>query len=264
MISTLSKQSYSEVENWHEFYRNGKSLDDMLYDPSWTIMFAHLKNNPNFKKINEKIKALLLTNKSLKIYPMPSYTFKAFAITKAEWVKVVFLGQDPYFKSHSYDGKNVPEAMGLSFSVADDIPIPSSLNNIFDNMIKYGHLKKKPNTGNLWYWAYQGCLMLNVALTVEHDSKKSHTTMWQWFTDYVIKYISDNMDDIIFVLWGSDAHAKINLIDLDKHEVIQTTHPSGLSAYNNQTSHPAFMEYDHFGRINEILRNSGRTEILWE
>ncbi len=265
MVSTLSKSSYAEVENWHEFYNEGKSLGDILYDPSWIIMMAHLKDDPRFKGMNDKIKARLLEDKALKIYPFPSYVFKAFSVTRADWVKVVFLGQDPYFNCRIHtDGKRVPEAMGLSFSVPDGIPIPSSLNNIFENMIKFNHIKQKPASGNLWSWAYQGCLMLNVALTVEHDSKKSHSMMWQWFTDYIIKYISDNMDNIIFVLWGSDAHAKIKLIDLDKHEIIQSTHPSGLSATNRNTSHPAFVDFDHFGKINEMLRKAGKTEIIWE
>ena len=131
-------------------------------------------------------------------------------------------------------------------------------------MIKYGHLKEKPKSGNLWYWASQGCLMLNAALTVEDGTKESHIKLWEWMTDYVITYISQHMNGIIFILWGAYAYKKINLIDLDKHHAIISSHPSGLSANKPFQNYPAFMNEDHFGKINEILEKSNRNKILWE
>lgn len=185
-------------------------------------------------------------------------------ITKASNLKVVFIGQDPYFNHEEYQGKYVPQAMGLSFSVPDGIAIPSSLNNIYSNMIKYGHIKKAPITGNLWFWAAQGCLMLNSALTVEDNTKESHLKMWEWFTDYIIQYISQYMDNIVFVLWGGYAYKKINMIDLDKHSTIISSHPSGLSAHKPFQNYPAFMNEDHFGKINTYLKKSGKQKIIWE
>ena len=106
--------------------------------------------------------------------------------------------------------------------------------------------------------------MLNTALTVEDGSKKSHTNLWLWFTDYIIEYISTYMNDVIFVLWGGDAYKKISLIDLDKHHTIISSHPSGLSANRPFRTYPSFMDEDHFGKINEILVSTNRTKILWE
>lgn len=272
-IFFLDKKRYSKVENWYNFYRNNKSLYDLLYDPSWTILFANLKKFPKFKKIDEKLRQLIKNNSKIKIYPFPSFVFKAFSVTTADQLKVVIVGQDPYFNceyihNDSEENNNtityVPQAMGLSFSVPHGIKKPSSLINIHENLVKFGHIKKKPASGNLWYWAYQGVLLLNTALTVIDGQKKSHSSLWEWFTDYIIKYISDNMKGIIFVLWGGDAYSKISLINQDLHYTIISSHPSGLSVNKQFKNYPAFADEDHFGKINEILQNTNRTPILWE
>ncbi len=262
--ANLTKEMYAYVERWNEFFDKGHNLNNIPYDSTWTIMFALIKKDKKFIKVNDKLKEVVKKNKHIKIYPLPSYVFKAFEITPADNVKVVFIGQDPYFNCEAHNGKYVPQAMGLSFSVPSGIKIPSSLENIFVNMIKFGHLKNKPISGNLWYWASQGCLMLNAALTVEDGTKESHIKLWEWMTDYVITYISQHMNGIIFVLWGSYAYKKINLIDLDKHHAIISSHPSGLSAHKPLQEHPAFMNQDHFGKINDILEKSNRTKILWD
>jgi len=225
-------------------------------------MFAKLMKNPKFAKLNAKLKELS-KNKSLKIYPLPSHLLSGFMITKAFDLKVVFVGQDPYFNCEEHQGRYVPQAMGLSFSVPHGVQIPSSLRNVFLNMIKYGHIKSMPESGNLWFWAAQGCLMLNAALTVEDGTKEAHLGHWEWFTNYVIQYISQNIDDIIFVLWGGYAYKKINMIDLDRHHTIISSHPSGLSANKPFRDYPAFMNEDSFGKINQILKKTGRTPIMW-
>lgn len=263
IISGLNKETYSKCMNWHTFYKNGKTLYDLTYDLTWTILFTQIKSNPKFKKLNDKLRKLVDKNKHVKIYPMPEYVFSAFTITRLSEVKVVFIGQDPYFNCEKYDNYYVPQAMGLSFSVPHEIKIPSSLANIYTNMIKYGHIKDEPKSGNLWHWAYQGCLMLNVSLSVEDAIKKSHTKLWEWLTNHVIQYISDNMKNIIFVMWGSDAYSKINLIDMDKHHIIISSHPSGLSANKPFRNYPAFMDFDHFGEINKILEKLGENKIMW-
>lgn len=261
-ISTLTKKQYSKEEKWYDFFKNN-SLHDIPYDPSWTILFAQLKSNPLFAKLNDSLKNAVMRDSKIKIYPHPSYTFKAFSITSAHDINVVFVGQDPYFNHELYKDTYVPQAMGLSFSVPHNMKIPSSLSNIYANLLKFGHIKQIPSSGNLWFWAAQGCLMLNTALTVEDNSKKSHSNIWQWFTDYVIEYISTYMTDIIFVLWGGDAYKKISLIDLDRHHTIISSHPSGLSANKPFREYPSFMEEDHFGKINNILSSTGRRKILW-
>ena len=263
-VITLTKKQYSKLDRWYDFFEKNNTLHNILYDPSWIIMFAQLKANPKFNKLNDKLKQETKRNNRIKIYPLPSHIFKAFSVTPANNVKVVIIGQDPYFNHEVYKNRYVPQAMGLSFSVPRGITIPSSLSNIFANLLKFGHIKQKPTSGNLWFWAVQGCLMLNTALTVEDGSKKSHTNLWLWFTDYIIEYISTYMNDVIFVLWGGDAYKKISLIDLDKHHTIISSHPSGLSANRPFRTYPSFMDEDHFGKINEILVSTNRTKILWE
>jgi len=262
-VATLTKEEYSEEVRWSDFYENGGSLQNIPYHLTWHVMFAHLLSNPKFDKVNDKLKELVQQDKHLKIYPFPAYVMKAFVVTPASDLKVVFIGQDPYFNCESHGSKHVPQAMGLSFSVPHGITIPSSLNNIYENMVKFGHIKEKPDTGNLWFWAAQGCLMLNAALTVEDGSKESHLRLWEWFTDYVIQYISTHMNDIVFVLWGGYAYKKISLIDQDRHHVIVSSHPSGLSANKPFQNYPAFMNKDHFGDINEFLKKKNKPSILW-
>lgn len=263
-IVTLSKHNYTEAERWNTFFEKGKTLADIPYHLSWIVMFEMVKKDARYKQLNEKLKSIVEKNKSLKIYPLPDYTYAAFLATPASEIKVVFIGQDPYFNCE-YEGKEyVPQAMGLSFSVPNDITLPSSLANIFRNMKKFGHIKSIPRSGNLWFWAAQGCLMLNAALTVEDSTKEAHLRYWEWFTDYIIQYISTYMDGVIFVLWGGYAFKKKGLIDEDRHHTIISSHPSGLSANKKFGKYPAFMEEDHFGKINHILEKSGRLKILWE
>jgi uracil-DNA glycosylase len=264
-ICNLDKKIYGEAENWEEFLNAHNTLDSIPYDLSWIVMFSQLRKRNKYFQIINDLRDELKESKHVRIYPKPRYLYSAFLACPASELKVVFLGQDPYFKSEKdYDnGVWVPQAMGMSFSVADDFDVPSSLQNIYRNLINNEHIDEMPRTGNLWYWAVQGCLMLNTALTVKHDDKRSHSRMWQWMTDEIITYISTHFDDIIFVLWGGDAYKKINLIDQDKHHAIISSHPSGLSAHKSFRTFPAFNDFDHFGEINRILRESGKKEIIW-
>lgn len=254
-IARLTKEEYEKQEGWRKFFEDDKHIKNMPYNLSWIILMTKLTSDNRINKINEKLKERIKKDKLLKIYPRPQYIFEALNVTSAKNLKVVFIGQDPYH--------GPSQAMGLSFSVPHNIPIPSSLDNIYNNMIKYKHIKKKPTSGNLWFWAAQGCLMLNAGLTVEEGSPNSHTKLWEWLTDAIIQYISDFMNDIIFVMWGGNAYKKISLIDLDKHHTIISSHPSGLSAYKEFQNYPAFMNEDHFGKINILLTKLNKSNILW-
>ena len=245
----LSKKLYSKKHNWSIY----EDITKLPLDESWNNIFQDLFTDKRIKIIVNKLNNYIETNSAELLYPKPNFIFKAFCMCPLNDVRVVFIGQDPYFNNETYKNKIVPQAYGLSFSVPTDFEIPSSLKNIYQNLKKYNHIKKIPNHGCLDYWVFQGCLMLNSSLTVIDGQKNCHASEWKWFTDKIIEYISDKFNDIIFVLWGGEAYKKIDLLDLDKHKVIISSHPSGLSANKEFKSYEAFVNQDHFGLINSYL-----------
>jgi len=183
------------------------------------------------------------------IYPPGGSIFRAFDLTPVDKVKVVILGQDPYH--------GPGQAMGLSFSVPDGVQAPPSLKNIFKEIENELGIKMSGRT-NLESWAKQGVLLLNAVLTVRGGQPTSHSSIgWQEFTDAVIKFISDNCTGVVFMLWGNFARSKRDLIDTDRHYVLEAAHPSPLAR-------GAFFGCGHFSRANEILRNENKTEINWQ
>lgn len=222
---------------------------------SWFDVFNTLCGSEKVEKLEDRLTEEL--NSAVMMYPPPELVFNAFKMCSFDKLKVVFVGQDPYF--------NRGEAMGLSFSVPVGVRVPSSLDNIYRNLRKFKHHKEHPGHGNLEFWAMQGCLMLNAALTVLDgtDNKNCHAGVWKWFTDGIIKYISDNKEGVVFVLWGSSAFEKSGLIDQDKHELVVSSHPSGLSADKPMKIYPAFNEQDHFGLINAHLERNKKGGIIW-
>ena len=245
----LTKKSYSKKHTW--------SINDDItkipLDESWDKIFQNLFSDKRFQIIINKLHKYIEIHNSELLYPKPNYLFKTFCMCPLQEVKVVFIGQDPYFNNEKYKDKITPQAYGLSFSVPIGFEIPSSLKNIYNNLKKYGHIKKIPNHGCLDYWAFQGCLMLNASLTVIDGEKNCHALEWKWFTDKIIEEISNKCNKVVFVLWGGEAYKKIDLIDLDKHKVVISSHPSGLSANKEFKSYPAFVNQDHFGSINSYI-----------
>ena len=259
-MDRYSKEYYKLAKNWkydEGSINNYRLLKSNMYNESWKCMFENIRKNKKYKRTENKIKDELKEKKI--ILPKPKYVFKAFKITPLNKCKVVILGQDPYFNCEN----DVPLACGLSFSVMNGISIPSSLQNIYKNLIKFGHIKEIPNSGNLHSWAKQGCLMLNSALTTIKGKANEHSEYWSWMTDYIIKYISDNKENVIFVLWGSFAYNKLNLIDDTKHKVIISSHPSGLSCNNKMKGYECFRDTDHFGLINKYLKENNIKTINW-
>lgn len=262
---TFNIRFYSKLREWDEI--NLFKLDKVYVHNSWEPMFKELFANKERKerienKINETLVGL---DDKTKLYPKHDYIFRAFQLTRFDNLKVVIIGQDPYFNSEFYKEWRVPQAYGLSFSVPHEFEIPSSLKNIYKNLQNFGHIKKIPNHGCLDFWAFQGVLMLNTSLTVlDGDSNKNcHSTIWKSFTDDIIKYISDNCKGVIFILWGAEAFKKTSLINLDQHEIIVSSHPSGLSCNKKMGNHDAFIEHDHFGKINSYLEKYKKTKIIW-
>jgi len=181
------------------------------------------------------------------IYPPGNQIFNAFDKCAFDDVKVVILGQDPYH------GQG--QANGLAFSVNDGIRIPPSLRNIFKE-IKEDIGKEIPKSGNLERWAVQGVLLLNATLTVRASKAGSHQKKgWEEFTDAVIKKISTEGENIVFMLWGKYAQAKGQVIDGTKHLVLKAPHPSPMAK--------GFLGCKHFSQANEYLESINKTTIDW-
>ena len=183
------------------------------------------------------------------IYPPGPLIFNAFDKTPLPSLKVVILGQDPYH--------NPGEAMGLSFSVPDGVRIPPSLRNIFKEIESDLGIRMS-GSSNLEPWARQGVLLLNSILTVRAGAAASHRSLgWEYFTDAVIRCISERCECIVFLLWGRYARSKAVLIDSSRHHVLEAAHPSPLAG-------GAFFGCRHFSRTNELLIAEGRSPIDWK
>lgn len=186
-------------------------------------------------------------------YPPADEIFNAFKFTKWEDVRVVIIGQDPYF--------NENEAMGLCFSVNRGIKVPKSLVNIYKALVGEKIIDKIPNHGDLSEWAKQGVLMLNATLTVKAKEANSHQkkSNWEKFTDYVIKTIDENKKNVVFILWGNFAIKKKDLLKSGNSHVITNIHPSPLAASKGD-----FGSVKQFSKANEILKENGCKEIDWK
>lgn len=183
------------------------------------------------------------------VYPPHEEVFAALHHTPFASVKAVILGQDPYH--------GPGQAHGLCFSVRDDVAPPPSLNNIFIELESDLGIPR-PSTGSLLPWAGQGVLMLNTTLTVRARQAASHQGRgWERFTDRVIQAVSEKQERVVFVLWGAAARKKKPMIDLSVHAVVESAHPSPLSA------HRGFLGSRPFSAVNELLVQGGRTPIDW-
>ncbi|MGX7069706.1 uracil-DNA glycosylase [Gemella bergeri] len=215
-------------------------------DKSWKEIF---KNYQYRKELGETVDNINVVRRRATIFPPKEQVFRVFELP-IEDIKVVILGQDPYH--------NEKQACGLSFSVNDGVALPKSLINIYKEL--YDDLGiKLAKTGNLEPWFKQGVFLLNAVLTVEKNKPASHNNIgWQNFTDYIIKTISDKNNNVVFILWGAYARSKKVLIDTTKHKIIESAHPSPLSAYRG------FFGSKPFSRANQFLRECGKTEINFD
>ncbi len=217
--------------------------------PTWTDLLAEEKQKDYFKQTLSYV-ANQRAN-GITVYPPQKEVFTAFAVTPFEQVKVVIIGQDPY---HGPD-----QAHGLSFSVKPGVKIPPSLKNIYKELAQDIDGFVIPDHGYLLSWAEQGVLLLNTVLTVEAGKAHSHKHLgWEQFTDKVINVLNTYGNNIIFLLWGSHAQKKGNVIDKNKHVVLTAPHPSPLSA------HRGFLGCRHFSTANNLLIQQGKQPINWQ
>ncbi len=192
-----------------------------------------------------------------KVYPLRQNVFDSMRLTGFDTVRVVILGQDPYFNEHVRMG---PEAHGLCFSVVEGIPAPPSLVNIFKEIRRsiYDSDTERVFATDLTRWALQGVLLLNASLTVIAGKPNSHANIgWHEITDNIIETLSRRRQHLVFMLWGAFAQKKAAFIDGNNHLVLKTSHPSPLSA------HRGFLGSDVFKKCNEYLRFHGHDPIQW-
>lgn len=218
------------------------------FDQSWEPILGPLLNQPYMAELSFFVQQ---SRNQGRVFPPQELVFNAFKLTGFDSLKVVILGQDPYHN----DG----QAHGLAFSVPDGIALPPSLKNIFKELESDIPGFKTPRSGDLSHWAQQGVLLLNATLTVNAHQAGSHQKKgWEQFTDQVIKAISDQKDAVVFLLWGAYAQKKANLIDANKHLILNTVHPSPLSVYRG------FFGCKHFSQANFFLQKHGEKAIDWK
>lgn len=210
------------------------SWDEVLHDEMKKSYFKYIKDFVKEERLNKTI------------YPPAKDLFNAFKLTDFKDIKVVILGQDPYHGEK--------EAMGLSFSVRRGVRTPPSLRNIFKEL-KDDLGVERINT-DLSDWAKQGVFLLNTVLTVEKDKANSHKDIgWEIFTDYVIEQINDKLNGVVFILWGRQARDKKRIITNPSHYIIESAHPSPLSAYNG------FFGSKPFSKTNDFLRKNNKKTV---
>lgn len=216
-------------------------------DNSWREHIGAEFEKPYFSALTDFVRHEYTTTTC---YPPGSLIFNAFNLCPFDRVKVVIIGQDPYHEPG--------QAQGLSFSVPEGVPFPPSLQNIFKE-IQFDLGKPMPPTGDLTRWAEQGVLLLNATLTVRAHHAASHQRHgWEQFTDAAIRALNAERENLVFILWGGYARSKAQLIDRSRHLVLESVHPSPLSANRG-----GWFGNHHFSQCNAYLREHGEQEIDW-
>lgn len=219
-----------------------------IKNQSWNNQLNQEFQKPYFLELMQQVEQEYATTTC---FPPKELIFNAFEQFDFEETKVVIIGQDPYH--------GTGEANGLCFSVNDGVAIPPSLKNIFTEINSEYDRILFPTSGNLERWSKQGVLLLNAGLTVRKDAANSHKHLkWNLFTDAVIQLLNDNCTHLVFLLWGSFAHKKGKMITREKHLILETGHPSPLSANRG-----FWFGNNHFKLTNEYLLNNEKKEIEW-
>lgn len=235
-------------------------------DKSWEKMFQIIFKNNMFDTpytIHTFINSIY-SDDIKNIFPLKNDILNAFKYCKLEDIKVVILGQDCYINSIKINEKIIPQANGLAFSVNKEHKIPPSLKNIFKEMKESIDGFEIPENGDLTYLAKQGVLLLNCALTVEEGKSNSHAKKWEKVTNKIIEYISNNTNNVVFILWGNFSKSKKKLIN-NNHCIIEGKHPSPLSArYNKKGTELSFFGHNYFNRCNNYLKTKNKKEIIWQ
>lgn len=220
---------------------------DVKIEASWKEHLCQEFEKPYFEQLTAAVRQEYMKSTC---YPPGKLIFNAFNLCPFDKVKVVIIGQDPYHEPE--------QAHGLSFSVQDGVQFPPSLQNIFKE-IQSDLGTPIPFSGNLTRWAEQGVLLLNATLTVRAHQANSHSTLgWQTFTDAAIRALAAQRQHIVYMLWGGYARGKAYMIDRQNNLVLESVHPSPLSANRG-----GWFGNHHFSRCNQYLQDNGMTPIMW-
>lgn len=223
---------------------------EVKIEQSWKILLQSEFDKPYFEKLVSFVRSEY-QSKPNQIFPAGNQIFRAFDECPLENVKVVILGQDPYpTRGHAH---------GLCFSAEPDVsPLPKSLKNIYKEISDDLGIEMSQRNGDLSHWARQGVLLLNATLTVREGIPESHSNRgWELFTDAVIQKLSEQKENVVYMLWGSKAIRKAEHVPRDKNMILTAPHPSPLSAYRG------FFGCRHFSKANEYLTEKGKTPIKW-
>lgn len=267
-----SVNNYS-FKSWKQCFPNDTvTLRSLIFNPEWDDFFDVIEKKPYFKRIETILSDHLKRNEET-IVPHAELVFNSFNILSPKKIKVVIVGQDPYPNAAKINGKHIPQAMGFSFSVPFGYPQPPSLEKIYANLVEFGHFKKIPDGGCLAGWILQGMFMINASLTTFFCKRNAHRELWKNFTYDLLAYLNNKCNNLVFLVWGADAHNTCINIDPYRHHVITSSHPSPLGFHqrlsgktygkvNNPASYPPFKSTDHFGRMNSYLLSVGKKEIF--
>jgi len=245
IIRLLKLQSY-KVYSFKVIIFVIKKMEISIHS-SWQEKLSNEFEKPYFIELMQNVEEEYNT---YTCFPPKELIFNSFNLCSFNDIKVVIIGQDPYH--------GIGEANGLCFSVNDGVKIPPSLRNIYTEVNSDLEQIMMPTSGNLEHWAKQGVLLLNAALTVRKDTANSHKHLsWQKFTDAVIQKISEEKKHVVFLLWGAFAQKKGNIIDREKHFVLESGHPSFAH------SHKKWFGNNHFSKTNNYLKNNNLDIVIW-
>lgn len=266
-------------KKWSEYFPNNKvDIRYLIFNKDWSEFFDQIENKPYISVINN-ILSECIADKTI-LVPDAELVFNSLNVISPKDIKVIFIGQDPYIRLQEIDGKIIPQAIGLSFSLPIGYSKTPSLDNIYKNLIKFKHIKRIPNYGCLATWAIQGCFFLNAALTTVSGKSNAHKSIWEEFTKDIITYLSNKFQNLIFIAWGLNAHYIVLNVNPKQHLILTSSHPSPYSFSNNfqgwtyepnkilnlrkRVTYPSFSSFDHFGKINEHLKKNNKMPILWD
>jgi uracil-DNA glycosylase len=254
-METIIPSNKDVFINWKQKFPKKCNIRELLINDKWNDFWEIIEK----AGLDDYLNRILDKDKDrFELVPPPELMFYSKNRLAPKDIKIIVLGQDPY--------PRLPDAQGASFSVPYGVEIPSSLNNIYKNMIKNGNMNKKPKHGCLVPWIAQGVFLVNSAYTTRDGMSNYHQQDWTGFTKKLLEFLNSECDNLVFLIWGgfADKAIKNAKIDETRHKTSISSHPSGFSVNNTYGTHPSFADSNHFNYANKQLKKFGKTQILWD